>query len=273
MTVSDDACRGAGVNFGADLTTAFLRRNGLVMLVRSHECVPLGFDQPFRGEARGSLCTVFSASNYGGGGNQGAYMVFGVGAGPAGATAVPGSGGMHYSVFYFDISKQVQNDLTLHGMILGKKAALLEAFRAEDVSQGGLVRAAVWTEVMQRVVGVKVQWQLLMDMMVPPSCMDGQQVKYEAFLADFEARQMDDGGSLDGTGGGTEEEVNYFLVESIYAQGRHLEEVFRFFDEDNDGLILLPDLIAGCQKMNEQLPPGLRVQDPERIMRIINADE
>ena len=35
-----------------------------------------GFDHPFSGENSELLCTIFSASNYGGGGNSGAYMVF-----------------------------------------------------------------------------------------------------------------------------------------------------------------------------------------------------
>lgn len=35
-----------------------------------------GFDLPFSGIHSDLLCTIFSASNYGGGGNSGAYMVF-----------------------------------------------------------------------------------------------------------------------------------------------------------------------------------------------------
>ena len=38
--------------------------------------VRTGFDHPFSGENSELLCTIFSASNYGGGGNSGAYMVF-----------------------------------------------------------------------------------------------------------------------------------------------------------------------------------------------------
>ena len=37
---------------------------------------PIGFDYPFSGGNSDILCTIFSASNYGGGGNSGAYMVF-----------------------------------------------------------------------------------------------------------------------------------------------------------------------------------------------------
>lgn len=87
--------RGAGVQFGPDVTIDFLSANALNMVVRSHECVDNGFDYPYSkgsssngGDGTGSaepneddvtnpgiLCTVFSASNYGGK-NDGAYMVF-----------------------------------------------------------------------------------------------------------------------------------------------------------------------------------------------------
>jgi diadenosine tetraphosphatase ApaH/serine/threonine PP2A family protein phosphatase len=68
--------RGAGVAFGPDRVKAFLEVNSLKMIVRSHECVGTGFDYPFSGGNSQLLCTIFSASNYGGGGNSGAYLVF-----------------------------------------------------------------------------------------------------------------------------------------------------------------------------------------------------
>ena len=63
------------------------------------------------GENENLLCTVFSASNYGGGGNTAAYMMFSTSDKPLTVTsntqgveptAVQGTG-LFYSVFYFDI--------------------------------------------------------------------------------------------------------------------------------------------------------------------------
>lgn len=65
--------RGAGVEFGPDVTAGFLARNNLCMLVRSHECVDNGWSLMHENRC----VTVFSASNYCGvTGNQGAYALF-----------------------------------------------------------------------------------------------------------------------------------------------------------------------------------------------------
>lgn len=76
--------RGAGVNFGVDITTQFLATNSLKMVVRSHECIRSGYDEPYEANSTASahpslapmLCTIFSASDYGGCGNSAAYLVF-----------------------------------------------------------------------------------------------------------------------------------------------------------------------------------------------------
>lgn len=52
--------RGVGVLFGADVTTEFLSRNGLVRVIRSHEVKDAGYEV----EHGGKLITVFSAPNY-----------------------------------------------------------------------------------------------------------------------------------------------------------------------------------------------------------------
>ena len=149
---------------------------------------------------------------------------------------------------YYDVSQPTSNNLTLHGMILNKKVQLLEAFRLEDSTKCGKVSSAKWTEVMQRVVGVKIQWHMLIAMIVPVACIvtEEDSIHYEPFLTDFEERQMSDTASLDGLGQGAEDDVNYFLVESLYLQARQLEDIFNFFDEESDGIILLEGLEAGC---------------------------
>ncbi|KAG8457641.1 hypothetical protein KFE25_002305 [Diacronema lutheri] len=52
--------RGVGLSFGPDVTQSFLERNGLKLVVRSHEVKDAGYEV----EAGGRLVTVFSAPNY-----------------------------------------------------------------------------------------------------------------------------------------------------------------------------------------------------------------
>lgn len=65
--------RGAGVEFGARLTDAFLEANGLKLIVRSHEDCPLGYQEHHNKR----LITIFSASNYDGpDSNKGSICTF-----------------------------------------------------------------------------------------------------------------------------------------------------------------------------------------------------
>lgn len=93
-------------------------------------------------------------------------------------------------------------------MIKAKRLQLAEAFRREDAMSSGAVSPSKWAEVMQRVVGVKIQWQLLVPMMVSRECLreDGS-IVFESFLEDLESRTVPDNVSVDGTGLQDENEV------------------------------------------------------------------
>eukprot|EP00762_Andalucia_godoyi_P001877 ANDGO_06048.mRNA.1 Serine/threonine-protein phosphatase 5 len=72
--------RGVGTQFGSDITAAFLARNGLDLLVRSHEVKENGYEEMHHGKC----ITIFSAPNYCDQmGNNGAYIVFTANAGGA----------------------------------------------------------------------------------------------------------------------------------------------------------------------------------------------
>jgi len=65
--------RGVGLSFGPDVTANFLKRNGLKLVVRSHEVKDEGYEV----EASGQLITIFSAPNYCDQmGNKGALLRF-----------------------------------------------------------------------------------------------------------------------------------------------------------------------------------------------------
>ena len=155
--------RGAGVAFGADVTTAFLKRTNLKFVIRSHECVERGFDYPYASSSIGQncLCTVFSASNYGGhSNNNGSYMVLQLTKTNNASNRAPASGvytidqvidqhldvelpdcNISYSVRSFEITAEMaammQKAFTatssnIHDLITRKRGALLIAFERLD---------------------------------------------------------------------------------------------------------------------------------------------
>ena len=67
--------RGSGVMFGPDVVVNFLQKNGLKTLVRSHECMENGVERIPVSESM-NMYTVFSASNYSGGDNYAAILIF-----------------------------------------------------------------------------------------------------------------------------------------------------------------------------------------------------
>jgi diadenosine tetraphosphatase ApaH/serine/threonine PP2A family protein phosphatase len=69
--------RGAGIAFGEDVAREFLTQNNMKFIIRSHECIRSGYDEPYASSASQDdplLCTIFSASDYGGSGNSAAYI-------------------------------------------------------------------------------------------------------------------------------------------------------------------------------------------------------
>ena len=53
--------RGAGIKFGPNVVDEFLKTNGFLAVIRSHECVENGFEWPYR--AHDLLVTVFSGTD------------------------------------------------------------------------------------------------------------------------------------------------------------------------------------------------------------------
>jgi serine/threonine-protein phosphatase 5 len=65
--------RGIGFAFGPDISERFLKKNGLTMMIRSHEVKPDGYEL----HHNQTVATVFSAPNYCDQiGNRGAFVRF-----------------------------------------------------------------------------------------------------------------------------------------------------------------------------------------------------
>ncbi|KAI9905171.1 hypothetical protein PsorP6_013597 [Peronosclerospora sorghi] len=156
--------RGAGVEFGPDITKAFCARNKISLIIRSHECREEGFDIAHDG----LLLTVFSASSYcGSQTNKGAYVQLTLGEG----------GEVKPNVVQFSSQPLQQlkdagrNEwrkkaqrlerrtlMSLVEIICEKKNALLTAFTELDTTSTGRVTKLEWKATLQKVLGIQAMF-------------------------------------------------------------------------------------------------------------------
>jgi serine/threonine-protein phosphatase with EF-hands len=261
--------RGSGVVFGPEVTKRFLTNNGLSMIIRSHECVREGFDLPYSGNAKHLLGTIFSASNYCGGQNEGAYLVFALHR-MTNSTHVPGSD-LFYTIHQYQMSEaekslQESNKMSLHELINRRKKALTQAFETADADGTGRITKMAWADIMQRVTLLKILWLGTLNTLCP-ACVCGNLIDYRTFLNSFSlhtAAAAADGASAD---------ANVLSMDSMYGQRTKLEAVFRFFDKNGDGAISRAEFRLGCDFMNTTLPPDQQLRDYDHVLSLMDFDQ
>ena len=293
--------RGAGVLFGPDHTQAFLNNNDLKMVIRSHEMCPHGIDFPFSirhimdeyldstdsgagvedlrvssmeqsipiGEGP-LLCTLFSASNYCDGDNEGAFLV--IRKRDEGAATPSYANSIGDSQLYFTTHRyranhhqkegarssffnlQAKNKKTAMDLLLRKKRALTMAFRSEDKGQTGTVSVESWAQIMAQVSGLRIRWLGLLSSIVPPTARDDDgRVHYMKFLANI--RRSSDGDMKGERHDGIS--TSSQVMDALYGnRKRVIEKIFYYFDTNNDGIISQAEFAAGCAKLNSSLEPG-----------------
>eukprot|EP00727_Mastigamoeba_balamuthi_P007042 m51a1_g2959 hypothetical protein (775) ;mRNA; r:662894-669177 len=154
--------RGSGVEWGPDITHAFLGRNNLALIIRSHEVKDEGFE--FQHDGR--CLTVFSASNYCGlSENKAAVAII---EGPAwdsldtARKAIP-----KIESFYalaFGNSAQLCKTQTLQMLrkhIFMSRHQLVESFTNADTNHTGLVSVDTFVQVLADVVEMNLNWRVL----------------------------------------------------------------------------------------------------------------
>lgn len=252
--------RGAGMMFGPTHTLDFLKHNNLSLVIRSHECVPLGFAKPFEGTpAENSLVTLFSASNYSGAENQAAYMVM-HGHYVNGSTRVKENSELCYSTYSFTTGGTAQEKTEstsrlLHELIFKKWNAIKLRFVTADVANTGIVSRNTWAQVMRDATGVEMLWVPLIPVCVPKQALKGLDVDYVKFL---DAYHVEGGVQLE--------------MQSFYAHRKKIEAVFRFFDVDGNGFISHEEFVNGCAVINEMLPEDQKLTNPHEILKIMDFD-
>ena len=270
-----DNKRGAGCMFGPDVTLQWLERNGMDLLIRSHECVPNGFDWPFarkevdapnpsrsasvasREEStERKLLTVFSASNYcGQANNQGAYAVL-----PAESPHLPEC--------HAYLASGTESDIEVHNMallvqeIVKAKPQLYAAFEKADTQRSGQVTLALWVQTMTDVLDLNLQWRTLQPMLC--ELLPNDFVDFREFLDRYDVKH--------GSGGITKD-ANSAILNQLYPHREQLEGIFRSFDADGNGTLSFDEFSTGCRLLNEHLPAGQgKFEDPSMLWNLLNIN-
>ncbi|KAF0691381.1 Aste57867_17377 [Aphanomyces stellatus] len=242
--------RGAGIEFGPDIAKRFLVQNNLALLVRSHECTPLGYTYPFS-EKAGLMVTLFSASNYTKASNMGAIMRI-----PSDKKLAPSF--MQYR------AKATEHDFVganldgLFSVILSSRDALLAAFEAADAAKTGAVTSAQWREIMEATLRMPLDWASLQPLVT--SVEKNDTVAYVAFLDRYQSHAAT-------ASGGDDKKV----INRLYRHRERLEALFHTLDRDGNGVITLEEMQEALEVLNKHLPRDmLPFEHPDQLMAALD---
>lgn len=243
--------RKAGCFYGHDAVSEWLKANGLKYFVRSHECVPAGYEEIDCGDGL-KLFTVFSASNYpqGRGMNKAAILRFRQNEAPQ-AT--------QFETDEDDTRSLVEsNQQTLAEVICAHKHVLLESFM--QVQHKGGVTPQQWCEVMERVLSLQLDWQELQVALAP---VDSKGIiHYNKFINQYKIHLSE------GPAQGVSEEA----LQVLYRNHKQLMAVFRFLDKDNNGVIDTEEFMSGIAVLNDKLGPEDQIDASMELFKAMDLD-
>lgn len=215
--------RGGGCYFGPDITSKFLNKYRLKMLIRSHECKPEGYEVCHDGK----VITVFSASNYyEEGSNRGAYIRVGY--------------GMSLRFFQYQVTEatcsrplyQRVNTIEssairiLKERMISRKTDLINAFQLQDRNKSGKLSMSQWAFSMENVLGLNLPWRSLSSHLVTTD--DDGNIDYMSCFSDIHIQKP-------------VKEVQSALIETLYRYRSDLQIIFNVIDSDHSGLISMEE--------------------------------
>uniref|UniRef100_A0A1B0G8C3 Serine/threonine-protein phosphatase with EF-hands n=1 Tax=Glossina morsitans morsitans TaxID=37546 RepID=A0A1B0G8C3_GLOMM len=234
--------RGAGTYFGPDITSHFLKKHNLQLLVRSHECKVDGYEF----NHNDLVVTIFSASSYYAiGSNRGAYMKLNFKLEP------------HFVQFISAASKTRELSIrqrvgivetsALRGLGARLRAKRLELeleFEKHDPDNTGIITISEWCEAMENATNLGLSWRLLRPRLAPSSPNQAEsEVNYLVTLQLLDTDTMIKA-----------EDMETSVADSLYNNVSSLEAIFHIIDADHSGFISLSEFTAAIDLLEQHLP-------------------
>eukprot|EP00617_Octactis_speculum_P004294 CAMPEP_0185789918 /NCGR_PEP_ID=MMETSP1174-20130828/153499_1 /TAXON_ID=35687 /ORGANISM="Dictyocha speculum, Strain CCMP1381" /LENGTH=276 /DNA_ID=CAMNT_0028484289 /DNA_START=14 /DNA_END=844 /DNA_ORIENTATION=+ len=228
-------------------------------------------------------CTVFSASQYDNGNNQGAVIQLintsKTYYGKAKHRCVRVSKSLAYMIHAFtnvDCDGKIYRDHSkdsIFELIIDKRDMLMSSFAKLDPKGTELVTLDQWCRVMKDVSGIALPWKQLASRVIPSNALSGKSkkigrgkcnVSYIEFLnpdeLELQNRQFRDEGTD--------------LINHIYVDRPLLLFIFDFFDVDNNGTIEANELDSSIKKINAQTKENLQLTfDPRHVFSLMDYDD
>eukprot|EP01080_Neovahlkampfia_damariscottae_P007521 gene7521-11845_t len=217
--------RGVGILFGHDVTSTFLKRNDLELVIRSHEMVDEGYEMKHNDQ----LITVFSASYYAGSAfNKGAVVVFNdkTGLKP------------DFFQYYASISKESNfQEETLNQLkerIFHHRSELFKEFAKLDPDHDSIITVDDWVKTLKTIIPVSVDWKIIQPYLT--ESFEGQ-IDYAQFLNRFVINVGNQVSSA------FEHHIIQKMCVKLVENMGNLKEAFQSFDVNGDGRLSYSEFV------------------------------
>mmetsp|Transcript_28813 Transcript_28813/g.36128 ORF Transcript_28813/g.36128 Transcript_28813/m.36128 type:complete len:885 (+) Transcript_28813:145-2799(+) len=256
--------RGAGVEFGQDVTHEFLRTNHMALVIRSHECVREGFELLHAGR----LITLFSASRYCGlQTNKGAFLTIGPELQPEiqqfYAHSVSETHWEKPNTGESDLEQRLEDNTIelIIERIVDSKPSLYWHFTRQDKKRNGTISRMEWAQGLKLVLQLDLPFLSYQERLAELEP-DGT-INYGKFLERYRVEMA--GMSSDWV----ENVVDSICEKMFKAMGAgDVDTAFEMFDTDQSGTIEYEEFV----NMLKQLDIGLSEQQIFELMRGLDKD-
>lgn len=290
---SNDSRGGTGCLFAEDVSRAFLQREGLRFLIRSHQVVEEGYERTVLDEPTTTkpsseltksleLLTVFSAAAYpnGEGANKGAVLrlraapVHGAvsGAGARAATLEPVTFQLHGASRQ---DRDADARRSLGALIRSHRGRLRERFGAHVREKQTRIGVDAWASVMRSELKLQVDWEALQPALAPTikrggstGLVDTGLVDFERFLASPLVAGEAEGPRGKPASGGAAQAGE---IERLYKSLESLRAVVEMLDTDKNGKVDRDEFLEGFQQLNEGLPDAEKLSSEQGWRDVANA--